>query len=70
MKFDYSGVDLTTQQTVSGDIEALSESKLGEHKKTSKSCKSTEKNRSTESISSDPALPLQEMATLTESGVF
>ena len=75
MKFDYSGIDLTTQQTVSGDIEAFSESEaLRELQK--RRVEVVTLNQQKEKLGrkrkvsvADLALPLQEMATLTESGV-
>lgn len=75
MKFDYSGVDLTTQQTVSGDIEAFSDAEaLRELQK--RRIEVISLNQQKEKLGkkrkvsvADLALPLQEMATLTESGV-
>lgn len=75
MKFDYRGIDLTTEQMISGDMEALSEAEalrelqkrrievvsLAPHK---------DKLGKIRKVSvTDLVLPLQEMATLTESGV-
>lgn len=75
MKFEFSGIDLTSQQSVNGDIEAISEAEALRDLQ----------NRRIEVVSlrpyrerlgrkrkvsvADLALPLQEMATLTESGV-
>lgn len=75
MKFAYEGIDLSTQKSVSGDIEATSEQeairalklrRIEPIKVNEVQDKGNGKKRVTPT---DLVLPLQELATLTESGV-
>lgn len=75
MKFNYEGIDLSSQALVKGDLEAITESdalrtlksrKIEPTKLTALEDKETGKKKV---VTADLVLPLQELATLTEAGV-
>ncbi|GGW92462.1 type II secretion system F family protein [Alteromonas halophila] len=75
MKFSYEGIDLTTEKSVSGEIDATSENEalrtLQSRKiEATKIHEVKERTGGKRKVTtSDLVLPLQELATLTESGV-